>query len=628
MMKFFRKYNKTMMAVLMALLMVVFIGGSALQGMLTPSTDRVVATSSLGEITLLDQQEVSRMTEMIATMGMTWQQPVQLGYSKPLEEIDWILLIRETERLGLMLESANVRAAFQADQLEQLSRRAKVKVEDLVEAARLYQSVRGAALTFVAASAPGEGEIRSLARDVLEMVQINAVMLPAKMLLDEGQEFTEAQIQAQFESGKAKERGAGLEFGYYRHPTTKVQFVSIDRDKLAGMVGVANLESKSKKLYDEMVQRSDRIIQRPAVELEAVGDGPELPALLSWEEAKEAVTQEVRRAQADQTAERIANWLIQRAGTAWLNSERGENGYRMTPEKVAESGYYRDLLGRLPRELNYPDAITVSESSYFTQENAVDIPYIGYSKYSPKRGIPTPFSKLAFLNEGIVPEITTDTPNRSDYLAMYETCAYPLTNPINGARYVFRVVATEAGRPAKSADEVRDEIVADLRLQAAYDSALGFAGSLHSCAVGEGLQEGYDTNLELVALRDTKEGADSGFIQPPPFSRLRSYQAASGRPDRGVFVGGGLGLISNDAVDACFALAEGGERVVILPMPERAEVVVAELVQVNAPIEEDFLDTRTQLIADVRSKRASEVIQNWLSSEQIRARNQLELVTR
>lgn len=629
MMKFFRKHNKKMMAVLMALLMIVFIGGSALQGMMTPSTDRVVATSALGDITLLDQRQISESTNLMSAMGMNWQQPVPAGYfAEPLEEIDWILLLRETERLGLMLEPANVRAEFQAEQLEERSRVMKIRVDQLVEARRQFSSVRGAALTFAASAIPGEGEIRALTRDVLETVQVNAVMLPAKMLVDEKLEFTEEEIQAQFEAGKAKERGPGLEFGYYRHPRTKVQFVSIDRDKLANLVGVANLETRARKLYDDMVLRQDETVKRPPTEVPAVDEGPALPDVLSWDEAKDAVILSVRRTQADQTAERIANWLIQRDGAAWLNSERGENGYRPAPDEVKDSGYYRNLLERLPRELNYPEALAVSDSNFFTEEQAIDVPNIGYSKYSPTRGIPIPFARLAFLNEGIVPEITPDTPDRADHRSMFETCGYPLTNPITGARYVFRVMATEKGRPATSADEVRDEIVADLRLQYAYDTALGFAGSLQSCALGDGLQEGYDTNLELVALRDTEVGADSGFIQPPAFSRLRSYQAGSGRPPRGVFVGGGLGLISNEAVDACFALHQRGERVTILPMPERAEVAVVELIQINPPVEEDFIETRAKVITDVRAKRANDVLQNWLNPEQIRARNRLELVTR
>ncbi len=50
MMKFFRKYNKVLLAVFMALLMIVFVGGSALQSLLAPQRDPVLAESALGPV--------------------------------------------------------------------------------------------------------------------------------------------------------------------------------------------------------------------------------------------------------------------------------------------------------------------------------------------------------------------------------------------------------------------------------------------------------------------------------------------------------------------------------------------------------------------------------------------------
>jgi len=629
MMKFFRKHNKKLIAIFMALLMIVFIGGSALQNMLTTSQNRVVATSALGEITTADQAEAARLTRLMLAMGLDWSRPIPFGYTdKQLEEIDWILLVRETEKLGLMLEPANVRAGFQADQLAERARLMKIKVEELVEATRQFKSVRGTALTLATASAPGEATVRAITRDVLETVQVNAVVLPAKMFVDTGLEFSEAALAAQFEAYKDKEKGEGLNFGYYQHPRVKVQFVHINRDELAKVIGIPNLESRAHKLYEQMVARDDKLIERPQEELAAGPDGPAPSALLNWDESADVVTQEVRREQAEQMADRIASWLIQHAASAWIDSERDESGYRSVPEAVTGSDYYRDLVAHLPREVNYPTAISVSESNFFTEQGASDVPNIGYTSYRPSRGIPTPFARLAFLNQGVMPKIPQDAPNRGDYVALYETCPYPMADPIRGHRLIFRVIETQAGRAAESLQEVRDQVVADLRLVAAYEEAQARAESLRSCAVGEGLQEGYDTNLELVALRDTPEGADSGFIQPPAFSRLRKYQASTGRPEKGVFVGGGLGVMPNWAVDKCFALAHATERVTVLPVPDRGDVIVAELVQVNPPVVEDFIETRKELLGELTAQQWRDVLQNWMDPEQIRARNGMELVRR
>src|SRR5437867_4375284 len=98
MMKFFRKYNKQLLAVFMALLMIVFIGGSALQSLLQPSANHPVAKSKYGEVMLKDQQHASETTGLLETVGFPWQHPA--GAEKPIELVDWILLQREAQALG------------------------------------------------------------------------------------------------------------------------------------------------------------------------------------------------------------------------------------------------------------------------------------------------------------------------------------------------------------------------------------------------------------------------------------------------------------------------------------------------------------------------------------------------
>ena len=63
MMKFFRKHNKKLLAVFMTLLMIVFVGGSALQGLLTPRANRVVANSKYGPISFIDQEAVRGLAQ-------------------------------------------------------------------------------------------------------------------------------------------------------------------------------------------------------------------------------------------------------------------------------------------------------------------------------------------------------------------------------------------------------------------------------------------------------------------------------------------------------------------------------------------------------------------------------------
>src|SRR6187431_699877 len=99
MMKFFRKYNKQLLAFFMALLMIVFIGGSALQGLLRPDPNVEIAKSNLGSISQLDQRAASNETDLLMSMGQNWQNPL-FSSADPLTTADWILLSREAEKLG------------------------------------------------------------------------------------------------------------------------------------------------------------------------------------------------------------------------------------------------------------------------------------------------------------------------------------------------------------------------------------------------------------------------------------------------------------------------------------------------------------------------------------------------
>ena len=111
MMKFFRKHNKKLLAVFMVLLMVVFVGGSALTYIATPSLDRKVANSKYGPITELDIAIAKQTTTLLTNSGYVFdgKQPmVNLRQGAPVTNTpltlkDWVLLVREAEALGSAL---------------------------------------------------------------------------------------------------------------------------------------------------------------------------------------------------------------------------------------------------------------------------------------------------------------------------------------------------------------------------------------------------------------------------------------------------------------------------------------------------------------------------------------------
>jgi hypothetical protein len=238
------------------------------------------------------------------------------------------------------------------------------------------------------------------------------------------------------------------------------------------------------------------------------------------------------------------------------------------------------------------------------------------------------FGSVVFNNEGIIPKIPDDEKvNLAEYLALHQTGPFPLSDPRNGNVYVYRVVEVRPGGPAESVEQVRDEVIADLRLLQGFEKAKARAESLRSCCLAsEPLKDAYEADPELAAFRETGEGTKTGFFEPPAFSRVGQAPAWKGRPADGAFVGGGLGKLSNQTIDAIFELADSGDKLAVLELPERAAVMTVEWVETVPAQEEEFAGQRKTLSTQLSDGRFREFLNDWFDPKNIRARNGFELV--
>lgn len=640
MMKFFRKHNKKLLAFFMVGLMIVFIGGSALQGLLTPQSNPVVANSNYGPVTLIDQKIANDQTNLLDLIGLDWRRPVP-GGTKALETVDWIMLRREAKAMGAEVTPAAVRASATDqsffDLVNDVAQRLRIKPEVIHGAMADFRSVQQAAISVAGSTVPSEAELLSTARDALETVKIRAVLLPAEAFVDGSEQFSDTEIQAQFEKYRDKERGQGLNFGYFRPPSIQVQYIEIDRRKIAAAVGVANLDRKAKNYYEEHRTKDPAFRNNetpPGPDPAAVGlvEGPPAPPFipyLDWESAKDIAVEALRKEYADQAAERIANWLVQYADESWLEVERGTDGYKIAPMNVATLDYYDDVVRHIPTTMAFPGTVSISTTDFFTAEEAPDVPELGGTAFRTGPGVSQPFAKLVFRTKAIVPTLPTDErTNAQDYLAPFQTCRFPLTDDKTGNLYIFRVVDAKPAHAPESVAEVRDQVVEDLRLSQAFEVAKRRAESLRACSATQSLQEAYEADADLVAFKEKAEGVNSGYVEPPPMSRVLKHQASRGRSPTGVFGGIGVGNLTNEVVDQCFALEHTDEKMKVFELKDRAAVLLAEWVETKPPDEDEFNTLRKQLVTQLAEARWRSAASAWLDPEKVRARTGFDLVTR
>ena len=370
MMKWLRKHNRMLLMVFMAFLMIVFVGGSALQDLLSPSRGSdVVFKTSLGDINGNDMQIAQNETILLERLGLPWQRPSFLG--EPIEIPDWIMLKREARESGYQPNAAVARAALSDGQARDLfeaqALRMRVKPEAFYQASASWDMVSKVGNAVARSYRPTEAEIRAQAKAALDKVRITAVLLSGRAFVDREEEFASEALQAHFDKYKALQRGKGQgEYGYFRGHAVKIEYIKIDHDAIAAEIRSKADQStaleeqlwrEARQHYDTHIGPGDYDYRKPPGQIIGGADRepgspvsptpPESP-YFSWENAKDNAYGFAIEARADQSVERIGAWLIRRLTEPWIDSERGEDLYKKPPPGVSDSGFLQSVVDSIP----------------------------------------------------------------------------------------------------------------------------------------------------------------------------------------------------------------------------------------------------------------------------------------
>jgi len=644
MLKFFRKYNKTLIAVFMTLLMIVFVGGTALQDLFTPETNIVVATSKFGEIDRKAQRRAKFTTDILLAMGLNWEQPGGTT-GEPLELVDWILLTREAGHFQTIATEAAISSWVKQerdalDVIDGVARRIGTKREHVLAAVGEYLSVQLTSQALAGALAPSTAAIRSLARDTLSKVQVAALVLPAAAFADAYLDFSEDELTTQWEEHRDVKPGDGLNFGYYVEPALKVQYVKIDRDAIVDDVRVPNHEKRARRYYDQN-RETDRAFAREAndtageaesndAEVDEEGgadDGPaERPPYLTWEEAKDTAMEIVRTQHAAEAAERIASWICSYDAQHWLDVSRNPDGYKTPPEAVANPDFYEKMVGQIPKAISYPGAVAIKRAGPFFQSDAAALDDIGAATLRTERRGEESFGTVAFRSQPIVAKVPTESgTDFTDYLSMYQTCPFPLVDS-DGNLYVFRVDDVDPGHASRSLDEVRDRVVTDVRLLRGYEIAQAWGATIREQAAGGSLEETVQADSELTELLETGSEQGAGLFESTFVTRVEPTLAAYGIDLKAVNAGPNIGRVPGELVESWFELEYAADKMDVYELPDRALVLVAEWIETQPPDFEQFEQIRANLAEQIARNQRRVVMSDWFAPEHVRARNAFRLL--
>ncbi len=271
MLKFFRKHNKKLLAIFMALLLVVWLAGDALTALLDPRRGggAVLGTSRFGEVRYIDGDRMdASMCSIVARVGLNWEQPLGPTGTEPLTVYDWVLLTREAQQLGFEPDPAEAeiyltRQDFTRPQLNDLASSLDRSPEQVYAAVAEFLAVTQAASIVGQAAQASEAEIRVAARDANEKVTVNLVPISVGPFVDEEAPLNEAELESLFSKYRDQEPGTGMNFGYYLPQRVKAEFIKIGLERIKENLPISEttLEKKARRYWKE--NRQDRAFRRP-----------------------------------------------------------------------------------------------------------------------------------------------------------------------------------------------------------------------------------------------------------------------------------------------------------------------------------------------------------------------------
>jgi hypothetical protein len=651
MMKWFRKHNKKLLAVFASGLLVVWLGGTALQQTFSRDPGKEVRAEVFGEkVRMRSWRTNLAKVSILQGLGLPWQmvafQMIPGDYYSGAPEIDtydWLCLSREAKRMGIQISRQQVEQFLSAQQgmaqrIDMLRENREVALSFVYDAVADFMRVMTAARLAMQGMDVAEPRVRLAVRDAYEKVSVKLVALRADDFLDPNEVLTDAELQQHFETYKDVLPGEDERLGYgYRWPDrVRVEYLVADIaqiKKAQPETMVRRVESRALKYYRD--HQEEFTVSEPATTTAATTEpASSMPAtssqpvtrLKSYGEVKDDLVDRLMTEQALKTA----GQLIQRAGERlqepWYEVRPDKDGYKEAPAAATEDGYMSDLAAEISGE-GIP--LLYRSTELLTPRNAAELPDIGMGFARDEENRPLPFSQYVFRVKGLA-SAPTGT-GASLRLSLYEPTRSPLrdgspSNPRNF--YIFRVTEVSPSQVPQSLEEVRSHVEADLREYKAYLRAGEQTEQLAAAADSD-----LATAVEQAEDLEEKLGDQLRLLEPAPFPRVQplsmqmvQFGMTQQRPPLVTGIGS-----SKEFVEACFDLAEAAEkgespiRSVALPKLKRQAVV--QWVETEQVTEQLYQERRAQVAQTLQIEVVRAFRNDWFDPERIRERTGFKLIT-
>lgn len=501
MLKWLRKYNTFILVVGGCLLMVAFLLGSVLQdlgkhGLFGGSVFKVGSRR-------VGQEEYSQSAREYGALAMVIDSTRMFNGRQGMAAVGggenaehWYLLTSEADKAGLVggvndgkdyIEELSRGMASQiARQQSELDLYSNLFKTSMTSALPLAQStahfsddqmlqafakLRGAVRLQNAYQGTARYSARRLtseSRAFADAVTVDYVLIPADRELTGIPEPTDAEIAAQFAKFKDTPKGGGdFGIGYKLPARLKLTWMELNKDIIAGAVTVDGVEVEK------------RFLQAfPNGQVGITGKTPET------ERAR--IESEVRKELADKIMKAADQIVRAEIDKVTRKLDRDTDYLRLPPDWATQRPDFTQIREQVAKRLQEQYKITipapkvvVRSNTWIEARDADMLEGIGqaYMRRGPER---RPFGKVVFSVREIADTNDLSLQTEVPFADSMETD--------NGNRYYFMVLDARKQSPPDSLNDIKQDIVQDIKRLAAYEKLKAKESALRAEAVAQGLE--------------------------------------------------------------------------------------------------------------------------------------------
>lgn len=611
--KLFRKYNHVLLMVFMSLLLVAFLVPEAIQGCRGGQVNEPIGQAFGNTIYQQDLRQADADLSIVGAFVGT----------RPFPPLEFYLLSEEARRLGVLISTDSIRESYEqaglGNVVAELAQRYNISRDAVYQSLGRFSSVTQAYTLAQSALVPSAPRVRETFRNQRQQATIRVTVIPDELFTDQTPEPSEEELRAQFEAGKdraGQHEDEQFVFGYRHDDRVQVEYLTVDPEVVERSMRVSRKEaedfySDNASHYVTTVTPAGPTTQ-PARRRET--------RQMGFEEALDQVRNDVRQRKAALAAQRLLNEIDREAQAGWLTAELDENRFAAPPADAERS--WEELAERFSSR--YP--VIYQQTELLDAEELWQVPGLGRAAFGSGTTRLT-FADMAQRVKGLFEPAEDDNGPR---LALYQPSpVMTVSRTVAGQNmpwqtYIFRVIRVAPAAAPQSLDEVRAQVVEDVKAQKAHEIAGEYARKLAETARQMGLDKAVAQSEELVAAVGRAETAARDEQGRLPFNKRYAEMLGPFTPSQpltreAMFIDTKLGYLGSlaEKVFAAGAPKEGEHSVVAVPMVPSRRWAVVEVLDIQPLYQGDF-DLERAAYANQSIRDAAQTFQvEWFEPENI-----------